>query len=429
MGKGNMRNKPCTCNSGNKYKDCCYLNNNLGKKHKESINDEKNKAGLNKVNEVRNELKGLEIVSVRQLEHYDNDPDREKYWYKFLCNNQEIDRIFNIKDASDYLLKIRADTVIDHIRLNRVMIQRRNKKGKEWEFNNHFSDQEFDAYLNLLEDKQKMKCKGVARGYVYSNNPNGSLMRSSYGDLIIISESLKLFLFYMNLFFLDFKQEIPTDVRFFSLRIAIRIMLQSEAMDFELDPRGVIPKDIEQINNAYVNQQLQFVIGHEYAHHLLDHLDTNYTQSRTLLNFNYTAKKYTFYTNSQEQELEADSAALLFPNYDEATLEKMVESVLYFFTYLALLEKVEEILDKTVIEDKTHPPAAERMWNIYNKFKHRLSRTRIDESYVQDLIDDIAKYGKLLKEDITENLLDYEVYGSQYLGQWRGKILIDRVDY
>ena len=39
------------------------------------------------------------------------------------------------------------------------------------------------------------------------------------------------------------------------------------------------------------------------------------------------------------------------------------------------------------------------------------------------------EYRKGLKEDVALNFESYEAYGSIYLGQWRGKVLIDRVDF
>jgi len=39
------------------------------------------------------------------------------------------------------------------------------------------------------------------------------------------------------------------------------------------------------------------------------------------------------------------------------------------------------------------------------------------------------KYKESLSEDVALNIESYESYGSMYLAQWRGKVLVDRVDY
>ena len=36
------------------------------------------------------------------------------------------------------------------------------------------------------------------------------------------------------------------------MRIAIRVMLQKEALDFEVDPRGIIPEEIINIINPII---------------------------------------------------------------------------------------------------------------------------------------------------------------------------------
>jgi hypothetical protein len=43
----------------------------------------------------------------------------EKHFFRPVCNEQEIERIFNVKNANDYLLKLRAETIVDHMRLFR----------------------------------------------------------------------------------------------------------------------------------------------------------------------------------------------------------------------------------------------------------------------------------------------------------------------
>ena len=48
-----------------------------------------------------------------------------KGFYMSLCSHEEIERIFNVSSASDYLLKIRADATVDHVRIYRV-----NRTGK-----------------------------------------------------------------------------------------------------------------------------------------------------------------------------------------------------------------------------------------------------------------------------------------------------------
>lgn len=44
----------------------------------------------------------------------------QKTFFHPICNKSEIDRIFNVQCAADHLLKLRAETIVDHMRLYRV---------------------------------------------------------------------------------------------------------------------------------------------------------------------------------------------------------------------------------------------------------------------------------------------------------------------
>lgn len=44
----------------------------------------------------------------------------QRTWYHGICSEAEIDRILNVQNGEDYILKLRADTIADNIRLWRV---------------------------------------------------------------------------------------------------------------------------------------------------------------------------------------------------------------------------------------------------------------------------------------------------------------------
>ena len=428
MGKGSLRNKVCKCGSGKKYKKCCY---NIGEKESMESKEEMLKE-LSKQFNV--EKDGVRFHLLDIIDHSKLNPDDEHFqdltWYLGICDIDESNRIINIKDGQDYLLKVRADSILNHMRIYRVMLARKRKNEDNWNLSTQFSKEEFNNYLDYLDDEKKEKCKMIPSGYVFSDDPNGALMRTDYGDIIVVSESLRHFLFYMNLFMADFDYDIPHSVRLDALRIAIRIMLQTESLDFELDPRGIIPNKVQIINDVYVEQQLQFVIGHEYAHYLLNHLDKNNTYSSSLFSNSIGVidrDEYMFYNHDQMQEFEADEYSVTFPEYDKTIFDEKVNSALYFFAYIELYEQAKEQIFPSMNHIKTHPPAIERMWNIFEKTKDKLEI--IDKSYIQELNDTIMKIKEILQEDIACNFDVYEQYGSVYLSEWKGKELIDRVDY
>lgn len=349
-------------------------------------------------------------------------------WYLGLCNKEEIDRIISIKTPSDYLLKMRADQILDNIRLYRVIRHRRINGQDIHNVGSIFDDSDFEDYYESLPEDIKYKCKVVDKGFIFSNDPNGSYMKTDYGDLIIVSESLKYFLYYMNLFFLDFDEDVPLDVRFSSLIIAIRIMLKTEALDFDMDPRGIIPDIINYKNSIFVKKQIRFVIGHEYAHYLLGHLDAENTYSKSLWNDeNNSEKEYKFYNHSQLEEFEADIASILNPIDQDEDLDDSVKFAILFFLYIDIYQQAKEQIYPSISSLKTHPDPIDRIWNLYEKTKDKLNV--IDAEMIEDYIKTANEYKQILEEHIGYNMDDYERYGSVYLASWRGKVLIDRVDY
>ena len=421
MGKGNLRNEKCPCQSNKKYKNCCY------------------KRGWKPVPEdlklITKEVDGVEIV-FKQFGMYDvrsfeenEDKHEEKSWFRPLCSEYQIERIFYTKNASDYLLKLRAESILDNMRLYRVMMSKMEKANGFWNFINEFDDKNFIDYLNLLEDSIRAECNKVEKGFVYSDEPNGQCIASPYGNIITVSESLKHFLYYMNIGLLDFGVNIPYETRLDSLRIALRVMLQNESMDFELDSRGEIPQMIHNKNVFWVDEQLEFIIGHEYSHHYYKHLDKGQCVDRKLYNnkLMHGHEYYKYYNMNQKQEFQADIGSLELPQYSNSIIERKIISAIFFFSYIDIYEHAKECICPSVYSVKTHPEPVDRIWNIFNHFKNQLSS--LNEEYIKNRISENEKIKKILSDDISFNMDVYEMYGSVYLTNWKKKMLIDRVDY
>ncbi|KPD20289.1 hypothetical protein [Idiomarina zobellii] len=85
---------------------------------------------------------------------------------------------------------------------------------------------------------------------------NALCIRSLAGDVVVVSEGLEHFYYYMSVAFygIDFGLE-PIDVRD-SLLIAIRIITGAETLDFDIDPRGELPSDIDKRIQEYVDWQM-----------------------------------------------------------------------------------------------------------------------------------------------------------------------------
>lgn len=361
--------------------------------------------------------------------------DTKKHFYRSICNESEIDRIFDIKNGADYLLKIRADTIVDHMRLYRVYRNKALADEKNWSLEGSFDQSHYEFVLSKLDLDQREACKRITYGDIFSNDPNGLIFNSEFGVITTISDSLTFFLKFCHLALMDFESEVPMDVRFNSLRIAIRTMLKTESMDFLMDPRGIIPSDVAYAIHSPIKLQKQFIAGHEFAHFILGHLVEGKSISQPVFHAispnddDYKAEKV--FNNSQKNEFEADVQSILLPDYSDLETSEILESALLWFGCLELHQAACDAMFPTSSWGyKSHPSARERYDNLLTKIPTPRS---FDTSSWKDFHGLIDQFTKALQEDISINFDDYEKYGSTYLAapdtRWRGKELIDRVDY
>ena len=124
--------------------------------------------------------------------------------YMTLCNPDEVKRILNVKSGEDYLLKLRANATVEHMRIHRVFRARMMSNNGEWCFNEYFDKAPFTNYTSNLKFADLQESFQIPAGFVFCNRPNGTIIKTEFGNVITISESLKYFLYYMNLTFLSF---------------------------------------------------------------------------------------------------------------------------------------------------------------------------------------------------------------------------------
>jgi len=351
-----------------------------------------------------------------------------KGFYMSLCSREEIERIFNVSSASDYLLKIRADATVDHVRIYRVFRRRMADAGVNWCFNDYFDTKPFENYVEHLVDEDYAAARELTTGFVFCDKPNGQIEKTKFGSIITISESLRYFLYFMNLAILAHGDaEIPQDVRSAAIKIAIRTMLQSEALDFDLDPRGEIPKQLHDSVQNHTDRQLEFIVGHEFAHHFLGHLNDSKLIDGTYLSVQELGEKtHKFFSYAQQDELDADICAIEKPVYTPDMRADLVNRALFFFVYLHIYQGVRDQIMPSTGGAKTHPDPIDRFHHTYNHIKDSVE---LEEENLKSLLKLSDIYKESLVEDVALNFESYESYGSIYLAQWRGKVLIDRVDF
>lgn len=363
-----------------------------------------------------------------------DESEIQKQFYRPICSEEEIDRLFSVKTSDDYLLRLRADTAVDHMRIFRVLRNRYLQSPAGWTLASAFKDHLFGEYVSLLDVDLRSKCSGITSGLIFSNDPNGACSKTPYGNVIVVSCALEYFFFYMNMAFLDFGVKVPGKVRLAAQRIAIRTMLKTEALDFEMDPRGRIPKKLVEENNRFVARQMSFIIGHEYSHHICGHIDGKMTADQpifTAMRGELEGKPYRFYNHREIQEFEADELSLLLPRMSKSRQYQMVYAALLCFAYWDLYQQVaDQLFPSPPSSYRTHPQPSERYWNVFEKVGQRVG---FPKNEAEELILSVSKWKKHFQEDVAINIENYEMYGSVYLARpntkWRGRELRDRIDY
>jgi hypothetical protein len=370
-----------------------------------------------------NKMKKKTIVNTTTSNEWD------RHWFHSFCIEQEIDRIVDPKTPKDFLLRQRADIVADNVRYLRVY-RNRAQIMTPWSFESSFVDSHYLAVLNSLSREDRALCSNITYGDMFSNDVNGYAMYDpTWGRFIYLNESLIFFMKFCNLALLDFNSEVPMNVRFNAVRIALRIMMKSETMDFLMDPRGIVPEDVHDMIHAPIESELQYIAGHEFFHHICNHLNNSNLVQKAFLTIDGNEYTGPIYSVSQKQEFEADIASINRPLYSAEDKIKLVESALLWFTSLEMAEVAQSIISPaSSFSVKSHPSAIERYNNVLNN---------IDVSYDTEkfkrIRERVERYKELITEDLSFNYDMYESYGSAYLDKpntkWRGKELIDRVDY
>lgn len=360
----------------------------------------------------------------------------QRTWCHGICSEAEIERILNVQNGEDYILKLRADTIADNIRLWRVYRHIAEKWGEDWALEKYFNAYCYIDVRNAMpKDKQEV-CKQVHFGSLISSDPNGLIFDTPYGICSTYSETLKYFTKFSCLALLDFAGKVPYEVRFRAMKIAIRVMLQREALDFDVDPRGIIPKEIMDVINPIYPAQMAFLAAHEYSHLLNGDLKKGGLKKVALLKSHFEDqtdyKMLNAYTSDQKKEFAADLGAMTNPQWSKEVYSFQYFATMLWFAALAIFEAVENTMFPPYGR-QSHPGAKARYNNILENAPRPFDFDKDKNMYCEDLPQLVSYWENLMQDDVSVNYKQYEMYGSFYLAapntEWRGRELIDRVDY
>ncbi|NWB44865.1 hypothetical protein [Pseudomonas gingeri] len=362
------------------------------------------------------------------------DLQEESSFYYPICTVDEIKRIENPVSAEDILLRIRAEDIANHPRVTRTFLKRRELHEGEWSLTGYYRAPDFHRYLRKLTSKNAEICRSIPAGFAPSREPHGYCLKTNFGKLVVVSEPLKHFLYNMYIFMFGGAYGVSRDDTFSAFIIASRTMLLTEAQDFDLDPRSEnLPEELQVIANEVVRDQLQFIIGHEYAHALLGHHEASSAVGITPKHLFSTAQmSQTWYTPSQKNEFEADAASILQATYRGDECADVLNGATLYFLQLELYYVVAHYINPQHNRSSTHPDPIDRIWALRKAVREKtgLPQGAFTDEEVQRFIDEMSGGKRWLENEYLPFYIEsFEDYGSVYLEESRGTPRVDRFDY
>jgi|JI10StandDraft_1071094.scaffolds.fasta_scaffold27279_6 hypothetical protein len=349
--------------------------------------------------------------------------EEQTFFYPFM-DKKEIKQIFEIKSASDFLLRLRAEQVENDMRLRRTFSKLKKKIGKKWSFTNYFDSKQYKEYLNNLKQNRKEICQDIPHGTIHFNEANGMCLKTPFGNIIVLSYGLRHFLFYMNVFFFGKNLGVKEIDITHSFLLAIRIMIGTESLDFEIDSRGRLPKSIRRQIDFLTDWQMRFIIGHEYAHHYLGHLDKRLVL-KSHDRVKYGGNKVQYYTYEQKNEFEADLHSVIESTYPDVDKSELINGAFMVFIFFSMYDKVVNYMFPGRV-NSSHPEPLDRLTTLRATVD---SNTGLKTNQLNAIIASTERtMDEFLKEYLPFNVDKIEMEGSIYLPSYRKKILIDRLD-
>jgi hypothetical protein len=349
--------------------------------------------------------------------------DEERRYYP-ICSKEEIRRMGDVKNNDDNLLLLRANAVAHDPTLQRICFRAMSHYQENWDFTRYFNSGAFKRYLGYLKKDRKAVCKNLTAGFYLVNEANGSSIPTEYGPIVTISYHLKQFFYYMNVWEFGGNWDIAQTDCLHALFLALRTMMGWETPDFELDPRGRLPKSVHRQLTAITDEQLQVIIGHEYAHCYLGHLAGKTNGMAEMLN---AVAGSVIYPADHQQEFDADYHAIAETDLNQEDLKRMFYNACTVLLYFDLYECVRSYVKPRVGAYSSHPKALDRLSHLLERFPAQAAQVgeqiavsiRRNEELKHTLVNDYMGFNiELLEQD-----------GSVYLPSHRHKNMIDRLDF
>ena len=379
---------------------------------------------------IRDENISFHVMDAYSVEDHNDLNEKERFYLPF-CSKEEIKNVQKLKNTEEYLLWLRLESIADSPRLTRVFRAKKQNKNN-WSLTKYYQKYNhlFNEYLNNISKGKKRKLKAMTSGFAFVKEANAMCLKTEFGNLVLISEPLRYFLYYMNIVFFGHQLDLRSEDISASLAIAIRIMLGNESFDFDLDPRGDLPQSIHSEIQMVTEQQLLFIIGHEYSHHILGHLSDTYTntiKSKDLFFSSYSKNNYKYYNYRYSHEYKADFFSIKNIKSEANIKSAILNGAFHILIYFDIIDSLLQTMALRPIASSTHPKPLDRLYKLRKAFNNKLG-------YPKTELDNIINFSDLLKNKINKDWLSYnidtlEMYGSIYLPSYKNKLLKDRIDY
>lgn len=357
----------------------------------------------------------------------DDDLLPEEHMYLPFCSKKEILRMRELRTAHDYLLRILANAIADSPRAVRVMAKRRKlheARGRPWSLGEyyHSANGECRRYVGRLSRKHQRLVKPLPSGLALLDEANAICRKSLIGDVVIVSERLRHFFYFMNVALYGSALGIPTVDTVNAAVIALRIMSGAEADDFDLDPRGDVPGHIEAPLQALTGAQLEFTFGHEFAHLILGHLE-DAGASRP------AKSQADVRTYCHDLEHEADLHSVRLAGRTKAALAQLSRAAYDVLLFLYFLEAAaERSLAPDFSVSQTHPGALTRLRHLREALgdKHQPERWQLG-GRIRDVHRIVEQAEHYVAHCGRDDMLNF--YGSLYLPSFISRVKQDRIDF
>lgn len=356
---------------------------------------------------------------------------QDEHLFLAFCSKNEILRLREIRGAHDYLLRLRAHALVDSPRAVRVMTARKKlfeSSGRQWSltYYYHSKDAYHKSYLVNLKKAQAKALKNTPTGLAFVSQANALCIRSFSGDVIVVSESLEYFYYFMTIAFYGPKLGIKPIDQADALLIAIRIMTGAEALDFDIDPRGNLGHELERKLKAIVKSQMKFTFGHEYAHLLCGHLTSPYVPGEVISHEKGAGLLKDLRTYSYDLEHQADYFALKNIEHDHDAYQNVAQGGFSALLYLHFIQEVSELYDLKIFSaSDTHPKPKDRIIKLHINLgkKSPLDEEALDNNFIIS-----AKLAEILRYRLQFSTRDdlFSFYGSVYLSSYASKTKVDR---